>query len=94
MPDAALVAEIPGVLAASPFHGGGYRKVWAQLRYKGVRISKERVRRLMREHRLSAATGRATPRGPRAHDGTIIPEAIDAMFDEPRARHRFKRRGE
>jgi hypothetical protein len=37
MPDAAPVAEIRGVLAASPFHGEGYRKVWAPLRYKGAR---------------------------------------------------------
>jgi len=80
MPDAALVVEIRAVLAASPFHGEGYRKVWARLRHKGVRTSKERVRRLMREHALSAGTGRATPRGPRVHDGTIIPEAIDQMW--------------
>jgi len=80
MPDAALVTEIRAVLAASPFHGEGYRKVWARLRHKGVRTSKERVRRLMRENQLSADTGRATPRGPRVHDGTIIPEGIDQMW--------------
>ena len=80
MPDAALVVEIRAVLAASPFHGEGYRKVWARLRHKGVRTSKERVRRLMREHQLSAGTGRATPRGPQVHDGTIIPEGIDLMW--------------
>jgi len=34
----------------------------------------------MRENALSADTGRATPRGPQAHDGTIIPETIDAMW--------------
>jgi len=80
MSDAALVTEIRAVLAASPFHGEGYRKVWARLRHKGVRTSKERVRRLMRENQLSADTGRATPRGPRVHDGTIIPEGIDQMW--------------
>jgi transposase InsO family protein len=80
MPDAALVDEIRTVLTNSPFHGEGYRKVWARLRHKGVRTSKERVRRLMRENGLSADTGRATPRGPRAHDGTIIPERIDTMW--------------
>jgi len=80
MPDAALVVEIRAVLADSPFHGEGYRKVWARLRHKGVRTSKERVRRLMRENQLSAGTGRATPRGPQAHDGTIIPETVDAMW--------------
>ena len=80
MSDAALVAEIRTVLADSPFHGEGYRKVWARLRHKGVRTSKERVRRLMRENHLSADTGRATPRGPQVHDGTIIPETIDRMW--------------
>ena len=80
MPDAALVAQIRAVLAASPFHGEGYRKVWARLRHRGVRTSKERVRRLMRENALSADTGRATPRGPQAHDGTIIPTTIDTMW--------------
>jgi putative transposase len=80
MPDAALVEEIRTVLTASPFHGEGYRKVWARLRHKGVRTSKERVRRLMRENGLSAETGRATPRGPQIHDGTIIPESVDTMW--------------
>ena len=80
MPDAGLVAEIRTVLDDSPFHGEGYRKVWARLRHRGVRTSKERVRRLMREHHLSAGTGRATPRGPQTHDGTIIPETMDAMW--------------
>jgi putative transposase len=79
MPDAALVEAIRQTLADSPFHGEGYRKVWAWLRHAGLRTSKERVRRLMRENGLSAGrTGR--PRGPRNHDGTIIPETIDTMW--------------
>ena len=84
MPDSALVDEIRGVLTNSPFHGEGYRKVWARLRHKGVRTSKERVRRLMRENGLSADTGRTTPRGPRAHDGTIIPETVDTIWGTDR----------
>jgi hypothetical protein len=47
MPDAALVERIRGVLAASPFHGEGHRKVWARLRVAGVRTSKQRVLRLI-----------------------------------------------
>ena len=39
--------------------------------------------RLMRKHALSAASRVGRPRGPRAHDGTIIPERVDAMGDEP-----------
>ena len=80
MPDAALVEAIRQALAGSPFHGEGYRKVWARLRHAGLRTSKERVRRLMRENGLSAATRTGRPRGPRSHDGTIIPETIDTMW--------------
>jgi putative transposase len=80
MADAALVEAIRQVLADSPFHGEGYRKVWARLRHAGLRTSKERVRRLMRENGLQAATRMGRPRGPRNHDGTIIPEAIDTMW--------------
>ena len=83
MPDADLVEAIRGVLLASPFHGEGYRKVWARLRHQGLRTSKERVRRLMRENGLSAATRTGSPRGPRNHHGTIIPETVDTLWDEP-----------
>ncbi len=57
LPDAGLLERIRGVLSASPFHGEGYRKVWARLRYQGIRTSKERVRRLMRQHGLQARAG-------------------------------------
>jgi transposase InsO family protein len=80
MSDADLVEAIRQVLADSPFHGEGYRKVWARLRHAGLRTSKERVRRLMRENGLAAATRAGRPRGPRSHDGTIVPEVIDAMW--------------
>ena len=80
MPDAALVEAIRRVLTDSPFHGEGYRKVWARLRHAGLRTSRERVRRLMRENGLSAMTRVGRPRGPRNHDGTIIPEAVDTMW--------------
>jgi putative transposase len=80
MSDVVLVEAIRGVLLASPFHGEGYRKVWARLRHAGLRTSKERVRRLMRENGLSAATRTGRSTGPRNHDGTIIPEAVDRMW--------------
>jgi putative transposase len=31
MPDSALLAAIRAILVASPFHGEGHRKVWAEL---------------------------------------------------------------
>ncbi len=80
MPDAELVAAIRDVLAASPFHGEGHRKVWARLRHAGLRTSKRRVLRLMREHGLLAPSRVGSPRGPRAHDGTIIPETVDTLW--------------
>ena len=80
MPDAALLQAIRAVLAASPFHGEGHRKVWARLRVSGLRTSKRRVLRLMAENNLLAPSRVGVPRGPRAHDGTIIPERVDTMW--------------
>jgi putative transposase len=80
MPDQALLAAIRAVLAGSPFHGEGHRKVWARLRVAGVRTSKRRVLRLMRENDLLAPSRVGSPHGPRSHDGTIIPETVDTMW--------------
>ena len=79
-PDEVLVSHIRRVLEASPFHGEGYRKAWAKLRVEGIRASKERVRRLMREHGLQAPHRAGHPHGPKAHDGTITTEAPDVMW--------------
>jgi putative transposase len=80
MSDEALTTAIRGVLAASPFHGEGHRKVWARLRHAGTRTSLRRVLRLMRQNDLLAPTRAGAPRGPRHHDGTIIPERVDTMW--------------
>jgi putative transposase len=80
MPDAALVEAIRAILSGSPFDGEGHRKLWARLRIAGVRTSKRRVLRLMREHGLLAPSRLGSPRGPRNHDGTIIPDRIDEMW--------------
>ncbi len=62
------------VLAASPFHGAGYCKVWARLRFgmDPAVMGKRRVRRLMRRHQLLAPARVVHPHGPVAHDGRII----------------------
>ena len=78
--DAELTEQIRGVLARSPFVGEGHRKVWARLRLAGIRTSKPRVLRLMREAGLLAPTRTGRPHGPAAHDGTIIPERPDARW--------------
>jgi putative transposase len=80
MSDEALTTAIRGVLSASPFHGEGHRKVWARLRHAGTRTSLRRVLRLMRQSNLLAPTRAGSPRGPRNHDGTIIPETVDTMW--------------
>ena len=80
MSDDALTAAIRAVLAASPFHGEGHRKVWARLRHAAIRTSLRRVLRLMRENDLLAPPRVGSPRGPRNHDGTIIPETVDTMW--------------
>ena len=80
MSDDALTAAIRAVLAASPFHGEGHRKVWARLRHAAIRTSLRRVLRLMRENDLLAPRRVGSPRGPRNHDGTIIPETVDKMW--------------
>jgi hypothetical protein len=79
MPDADLVEAIRAVLSVSPFHGEGHRKVWARLRLRGVRTSLRRVLRLMKANDLLAPSRAGSPRGPRNHDGTIIPERVDTM---------------
>ena len=80
MSDTALARRIRALLEDSPFHGEGYRKVWARLRHAGVRTSPRRVLRVMREHRLLAHQRPGAPRGPRTHDGTITTERVDQMW--------------
>jgi putative transposase len=80
MADEDLVQEIRKLLTDSPLHGEGHRKLWARLRFAGIRTSRRRVLRLTREHRLLAHQRAGHPRGPRAHDGTITTERVDLMW--------------
>ncbi len=77
---AARIREVLSEAEALGFRGEGYRKVWARLRHRGIPTSKERVRRLMREHGLQAPHRRGHDRGPRVHDGTIIPDGPNRMW--------------
>jgi len=77
--DEELHALIVDDLERSPFTGEGHRMVWARLRVSGVRVSRRRVLRLMREH------GLLSPRRVRqgagvSHDGTITTDAPDLMW--------------
>ena len=52
--DSELADHIRQQIAASRLHGEGYRKLWARLRFSGVRASPRRVRRVMGENGLLA----------------------------------------
>ena len=78
--DAELVENIREVLSGSPFVGEGHRKVWARLRMKGVRTSKQRTLRLMRENELLAPARPRRTLGPRTHDGSITPKLPNEMW--------------
>lgn len=75
-----LVAHIRKVIEDSPFSGEGYRKVWARLRHAGIRTSRERTRRLMREHALQAPSRPALPNEQKLHDGVITTETPNEMW--------------
>jgi putative transposase len=78
--DADLLAAIRADLARSPWTGEGHRKVWARLRaMDGIRVSRKRVLRLMREHAL-LSPHRARTRPETSHERYIITEAPDAMW--------------
>ena len=61
--DAELADHIRQHIAASRLHGEGYRKLWARLRFAGVRASPRRVRRVMRANGLLAPHRVWTHRG-------------------------------
>src|SRR5512144_3279228 len=67
--DATLLEHIKKAIAESSFTGEGYRKIWARLRFSGVRSAPGRVRRLMRENHLLAPAPdpQATGQGARRH---------------------------
>src|SRR4051794_2924396 len=80
MADEDLVVAIRQLLTDSPFHGEGHRKLWARLRFAGIRTSRRRVLRLMRAHGLLAPQRAGRPHGAKAHDGTITTERVDVMW--------------
>lgn len=78
--DEQLLELIRADLAASPFTGEGHRKVWARLKYGvGVAISRKRVLRIMREHKLLSPYRH--PQVPaNEHKGTITTEGPNEMW--------------
>src|SRR3954447_26631651 len=80
MADEDLVVAVRQLPTDSPFHGEGHRKLWARLRFAGLRTSRRRVLRLMGTHGLLAHQRAGRPRGSRAHDGTITTDRVDTMW--------------
>lgn len=78
--DEELVAEIRHLLQAPVFTGEGYRKIWARLRHAGVRTSKDRVLRLLRQHQLLSPARQPEPVQTNPHEGTIVTESPDQMW--------------
>jgi transposase InsO family protein len=73
------VGHIRTAISESRFTGEGYRKIWARLRFAGLRTSPGRVRRLMRQNAL-LAPHRIRKRPDKRHDGTITTAAVDVMW--------------
>ncbi len=79
--DGTLLAHIRAVIAESPFHGEGHRKIWARLRVvKQVRTSMRRVLRVMRAADLLSPARQPAPPSAHAHDGTIVTDAPNVMW--------------
>jgi putative transposase len=78
--DPELLVEIQKLLAAPVFPGEGYRKIWARLRFAGVRTSKERVLCLLRENQLLSPARMTAPVRANRHEGTIVAEAPNQMW--------------
>jgi transposase InsO family protein len=91
--DAELVTGIQAVLAASPFHGEGYRKVRARLAHRGLAASGKRVLRLMRQHGLLAPRRLGPPNGDPAHAGRIITDRPDVMWGTDATRFSTEQEG-
>lgn len=78
--DAELRTAIQQLLEEAVFSGEGYRKIWARLRHKGIRSSKDRVLRLLRENQLLSPARQPAAIPSHPHEGTIVAEAPDRMW--------------
>jgi putative transposase len=78
--DQDLLPAIRADRARSPWTGEGHRKVWARLRaMEGVRVSRKRVLRRMRQHAL-LSPHRARTRPDPAHDRRIVTAAPNILW--------------
>ena len=78
--DEQVTEHIREVIEHADFNGEGYRKVWARLRHRGVRVWKERVLRLMRENQLLSPNRAPGARPTNPHEGTIVTERPNQIW--------------
>lgn len=91
--DTVLIDAMRQVLAASPFHGEGHRKMRVRLRGLGHRVGRNRVLRLMRAAGLLAPQRAGHPHGDPAHTGTITTERPNVMWGTDATRFYTERDG-
>lgn len=91
--DADLLTAIRRILAISPFHGEGYRKVRARLAHNGLCVGGKRVLRLMRQHQLLAPRRLGRPNGNPAHDGCIVTDRPNVMWGTDATRFYTRQEG-
>jgi transposase InsO family protein len=91
--DAEILSGIRQILAVSPFHGEGHRKVRVRLRPLGMRVGKNRVLRIMRENGLLAPTRRRANHGDRAHGGRIRTDRPNEIWGADATRFYTRRNG-
>lgn len=78
--DAQLTELIKETITSSPWLGEGYRKVWAQLRFQGVRVGRRRVLRLMRLANLLSPSRSFKLAIVKPHEGRITTDRPDEMW--------------
>ena len=78
--DAGLLDNIRALLACSPFHGEGHRKIRAHLHVQNIRTSKQRVLRLMRENQLLAPQRQLAPVAEKPHAASIVTSEPNQMW--------------
>ena len=77
--DQQLLPAIVAVMTASPFVTEGVKKVHARLRRAGIKVARDRVNRIMREHGLLSPQ-RQEQGVEKLHEGTIIPDGINQLW--------------
>jgi putative transposase len=91
--DVVLIDAMRQVLADSPFHGEGHRKMRVRLRTLGHRVGRNRVLRLMRAAGLLAPQRAGHPHGDPAHAGTITTARPNVMWGTDATRFYTERDG-